>query len=87
MKINIPVRMKNPWFWIGLVGVILSAMGMSPEMFTSWEAVEQAVRELVSNPYMLGCVAMAILGVVTDPTTKGISDSNLAMTYDKPKEG
>ena len=87
MKINIPVRMKNPWFWIGLVGVILSAMGVSPEMFTSWEAVGQAVRELVSNPYMLGCVAMAILGVVTDPTTKGISDSKLAMTYEKPKEG
>ena len=87
MKINIPVRTKNPWFWIGLVGVILSAMGVSPEMFTSWEAVGQAVRELVSNPYMLGCVAMAILGVVTDPTTKGISDSKLAMTYEKPKEG
>lgn len=87
MKINIPVRMKNPWFWIGLVGVILSAMGVSPEMFNSWEAVGTAIRELVGNPYMLGCVAMAILGVVTDPTTKGISDSKLAMTYEKPKEG
>lgn len=87
MKINIPVRMKNPWFWVGLVGVILSAMGVSPEMFTSWEAVGTAIRELVGNPYMLGCVAMAILGVVTDPTTKGVCDSKLAMTYEKPKEG
>ena len=85
MKINIPVRMKNPWFWVGLLGVILSAMGVSPEMFTSWESVFQALRDLVSNPYMLGCVAMAVLGVLTDPTTKGICDSKQAMTYDKPK--
>lgn len=87
MKINIPVRMKNIWFWVGLLGVILSAMGVSPEMFTSWEAVGAAFRDLVSNPYMLGCVAMAVLGVLTDPTTKGICDSKQAMTYDKPKEG
>ena len=28
---------------------------------------------------------LAILGVVTDPTTKGVSDSERALTYDKPK--
>ena len=87
MKINIPVRMKNPWFWASLMGVILTAMGVSPEIFTSWGAVIQAIRDLVSNPYMLGCVAMAVLGVFIDPTTKGVGDSELAMSYDKPKEG
>lgn len=87
MKINIPVRMKNPWFWVSLLGVILTAMGVSPEMFTSWGAVIQAIRDLIGNPYMLGCVAMAVLGVFIDPTTKGVGDSELAMSYDKPKEG
>ena len=29
---------------------------------------------------------LALLGVVNDPTTAGMSDSTLAMTYDKPKE-
>ncbi|MBM6725505.1 phage holin, partial [Pseudoflavonifractor phocaeensis] len=29
---------------------------------------------------------LAILGVVADPTTKGMSDSAQALTYDKPKE-
>jgi phi LC3 family holin len=28
---------------------------------------------------------LAILGVVVDPTTKGMSDSTQAMDYDKPK--
>lgn len=30
--------------------------------------------------------ALATLGVLIDPTTKGISDSDLAMSYEKPKE-
>lgn len=84
MKINIPVRMKNVWFWVGLVGVVLTAMGVSPEMFTSWGAVADAFISLISNPFMLGSVAMAVLGVFLDPTTSGVADSARAMTYIKP---
>ena len=84
MKINIPVRFKNPWFWVGLCGTILTAMGVSPEMFTSWGAVWEAVVNMVGNPYMLISVVLAVLGVFVDPTTSGISDSNRAMTYKSP---
>jgi phi LC3 family holin len=84
MKINIPVRFKNPWFWVGLGGVILSAMGVSPDMFTSWGAVCEAVVNMVSNPYMLVSVVLAVLGVFVDPTTSGISDSKRAMSYKSP---
>ena len=41
-KLNIPVRFRNPWFWVSLVGVILTAMGISPEMVTCWAAVGPA---------------------------------------------
>ena len=84
MKINIPVRFKNPWFWVGLGGVILSAMGVSPEMFTSWCAVWEAVCSLFSNPFQIGCVVLAVLGVFVDPTTSGISDSKRALSYKSP---
>lgn len=84
MKINIPVRFKNPWFWVGLCGVILSAMGVSPEMFTSWGAVWEAMVNMVSNPYMLVSVVLAVLGVFVDPTTSGISDSKRALSYKSP---
>ena len=30
---------------------------------------------------------LSILGVVTDPTTKGVSDSTQALSYEEPKEG
>ena len=84
MKMNFPVRFKNPWFWVGLGGVILSAMGVSPEMFTSWGAVWDAIVNLFGNPFMLVSVVLAILGVFVDPTTAGISDSNRAMSYKSP---
>ena len=80
-KINIPVRMKNPWFWVGLAGVIFTAMGVSPETLTSWSAVVEAFKSLIMNPFMLGSVALAVLG---DPTTKSLGDSANALTYTSP---
>lgn len=84
MKLNLKVRAKNPWFWVGLVGVILSAMGVDPEMFTSWTLVWDDVADLFCNPFRLCTVAVAVLGVFVDHTTKGVSDSERALTYDKP---
>ena len=86
MKINIPVRMKNIWFWISLMGVILTAMGVSPETFTSWDAVIQAIKDLFGNPFMLGSVSVAVIGVFNDPTTSGLNDSKQALGYEKPKK-
>lgn len=84
MQMNIPVRMKNPWFWVGLIGTILTAMGVSPEMFTNWGAVYEAIIGLLSNPFQIGCVILAVLGVFVDPTTHGVGDSNRAMSYTYP---
>ena len=83
-KINIPVRMKNPWFWVGLAGVILTAMGVAPETLTSWGAVVEAFKSLIMNPFMLGSVALAVVGVFIDPTTKSLGDSANALTYTSP---
>ena len=85
MKMNFKVRIKNPYFWIGLIGVILAAMGVEASMFTSWGAVWDAVVGLVTNPFMLFSVIIAVIGVLVDPTTSGISDSAQAMRYNKPK--
>lgn len=86
LKLNLPVRMKNPWFWVGLGGIILAAMDVSPEMFTSWATVWQEVVDLFSNPFQLGCVIFAVLGVFVDPTTAGIGDSTRALSYTKPNK-
>lgn len=73
---NLTNRLKNPWFWIGILGVVLTAMGADPEMFTSWEIVVDKCKELVGNPFMLFSVFIAVLGVFVEPTTKGITDGD-----------
>lgn len=85
MKINWKVRARNPYFWIGLVAVILAAIGVSPESLTSWKILCSQIMTLIQNPFAIGCVVLATIGYVNDPTTKGISDSRQALQYDKPK--
>ena len=86
MKMNLKVRIKNPYFWVGVIGAILTAMGINPEMLTSWGAVWEAILNLVQNPFMIGSVIFALIGIFVDPTTAGIGDSSQALTYPKPKK-
>lgn len=93
MRINLKVRAKNPQFWIGLAGVIASPIlayyGADPQDMTTWEGVGHMIVSTVQNPYLLGSVLFAVLGflgVITDPTTAGLSDSQQALTYTEPKK-
>lgn len=67
-------RYKNPYFWIGLGGVALAAMGIDPESLTSWGIVADNIIEFVKNPVAIVSTAFAILGIFVDPTTKGVKD-------------
>ena len=86
MKMNIPVRFKNVWFWAGLVGLFFTAIGVDPATLTSWEALKQAMIDFLGNPFLIGSAAVALLGQFIDPTTAGICDSEQAMTYTAPKK-
>ena len=67
-------RIKNPWFWVGLVGIFLTAIGVDPSTMTTWAAVGDTFMNVVKNPFMLVTAAMAIIGVFVDPSTAGIKD-------------
>ena len=84
MKINVPVRMKNPWFWVGVVSVAITAIGVDPQTFTSWTAVWEGVKSVLGNPVQLVKMCLAVLSVFVDPTTAGLSDSERALTYNAP---
>lgn len=83
--INWTVRIKNPYFWIGLIATVLTAIGVSPECLTSWAILWDKIVSLAGNPFAIGCLIVAIIGYVNDPTTKGICDSKQALTYGEPK--
>ena len=84
MKINWTVRFKNRLFWVAiipavimLIKTVLSLFGVEFD-FTSIEAGLVAIVEAVF-------VILGILGIVVDPTTKGVNDSAQANTYTEPK--
>lgn len=84
MNMNIKVRVKNPWFWVGVFSVAITAIGVDPQTFTSWAAVWEGIKAVLSNPVQLVTMCLAILSVFVDPTTAGIGDSKTALGYDKP---
>lgn len=85
--INWKVRLKNPAFWTGLIGVLATLaisvaqlLGVDiSDVVNGWQS---ALVALVTAIFGI----LALVGVVTDPTTSGVSDSNQALTYTKPKE-
>lgn len=86
MNMNIKVRVRNPWFWVGVVSVAITAIGVDPQTFTSWAAVWEGIKAVLSNPVQLVTMCLAVLSVFIDPTTAGLSDSEKALTYDAPRK-
>lgn len=84
MNINWTVRIKNKAFWVAfipavlllakqicaLIGVDLDVAGLSEQLI-----------DIVSTVFVL----LALVGIVNDPTTKTLSDSERAMNYTEPK--
>lgn len=78
MKINIEARLKNKVFLISVSVLLISIIYKVLSLFGIAPSVdENAVLEVVSMVIDF----LALLGVVVDPTTGGISDSARAMTY------
>lgn len=84
MKINWKVRIKNKNFWITLIPAMLLLIQVVAGVFGySLELGGLGNKLLAVVNAAFG--VLAILGIVTDPTTKGVADSEEAMTYEKPK--
>lgn len=90
MKINWKVRARSTQFWMGLAGVILSPVfayyGLSYTDITTWESIGTVLAQFFASPFLIGMAALSFIGVLTDLTTNGISDSEQAMEYAKPKK-
>lgn len=82
--INFKVRVKNKYFWLSLIPAILVLIQAVLAPFGyDWDfgVLNQQLTAIINALF----VVLSILGIVVDPTTKGISDSTQAMNYNKPK--
>lgn len=86
MNINWRVRIKNKAFWVALIPALLLLIQQVCGVFGVQLDFGELQAKLIS---IVGTVftLLAILGIVADPTTAGVGDSEQAMTYTEPKEG
>lgn len=85
-KINWLVRIKNKAFWVAIIPAILLLIQVIAAVFGYELDLGDLGNKLLDVVNAVFAV-LVILGVVTDPTTAGLSDSKQAMTYIEPKKG
>ena len=81
LAINWRVRVKNKTFWLTLIpAVLLLVQAVCAPFGYTWDFVvlNQQLAAIINALFSV----LAILGVVTDPTTKGVGDSERALMYD-----
>ena len=86
MKINWIVRIKNKNFWLAIIPASLLLIQVVASVFGATIDLGELGNKLLAVVDVV-FVILALLGIVTDPTTEGVSDSRQAMTYDEPKKG
>ncbi|MBM6976697.1 phage holin [Intestinimonas butyriciproducens] len=82
--LNWTVRFKNKTFWISFIPAVLLLIQVVAAVFGYTLDLGGLGDRLLDVVNALFAV-LAILGVVTDPTTAGVKDSAQAMTYTKPR--
>lgn len=85
MKINWTVRLKNRAFWIAIIPALALLGKQVLELFgvnVDFTNVSKELLGIIETIFVI----LAIVGVITDPTTKGISDSERALGYSEPND-
>ena len=84
-NINWMVRIKNKAFWVALVPAILLLIQVVAAVFGYTLDLGDLGNKLLDVVNALFGV-LALVGIVTDPTTAGLTDSEQALTYTEPKK-
>mgnify|MGYP000139243152 FL=1 len=84
-NINWIVRIKNKNFWLTIIPALLLLVQVVAALFGFTLDLGDLGNKLIDVVNAL-FVVLAILGVVTDPTTEGVADSTQALTYTTPKK-
>jgi phi LC3 family holin len=89
MKINWKVRFANPEFYkqiaLAVFVPLLAYYGMNWADMTTWATIGNLFVQAVQNPVVVLSIVVSVYNAIIDPTTKGIGDSEQALTYTVPK--
>lgn len=81
MKINWKVRFKNPTWLTMFISLIV---GFAFNILKMFEVVPKITENQIMEIVSQALTFLGLIGVLVDPTTSGIGDSERAMSYEKP---
>lgn len=84
-SVNWRVRARNKAFWLALVPAVCLLVQAVCAVFGLTLDLS-GVSDRIANVVKAAFVLLTLLGIVTDPTTAGLSDSRQAMGYETPRE-
>ena len=83
MRINFKVRIRNKAFWLAAIPAaalvaqaVASVFGYTVDLTTMVGKLQAVVNAVFA--------LLVILGIVVDPTTAGVGDSERALGYEEP---
>ena len=82
--INWTVRLKSKTFWLAIVPAVLLLVQVVASVFGFTIDLGDLGNKLL-DVVNAAFTVLAILGIVADPTTAVVGDSEQALTYDAPK--
>lgn len=89
-KINWQTRIQNPMFVfqviLSILTPILGYAGLTLQDIVTWKTLGDLLISALSNPYCLGLIGVNLYNTILDPTTPGISDSQLVLDRNKNNE-
>ena len=83
MNINWKIRFQNKTFLTGLISLVVVFIYDLLQLLEIAPAVTQSAVMQVAEGVL---TILGMVGVITDPTTAGLSDSQQALTYTSPKQ-
>lgn len=83
MQINWKLRLQNK---VTLTALIVLAISIVYTILGMCGVVPSVSQEQITNVCMLVVEFLCVLGVVVDPSTKGLSDPNNVMQYQEPRD-
>ena len=83
MNINWQVRFKNKAFWLGFIPAIIILIQAIGQLF-GYHLVLDNIEHNLINVIEAVFAVLAVLGIVVDPTTIGLSDGFYCLQYTAP---
>lgn len=81
MKINWKVRLRNKTWLMSIIALVITFVY---DLLAMLEIVPTVTEEWIMGIVQTALTLLTALGVLIDPTTQGVADSDRAMLYVEP---